>query len=217
MGFKKEQDLVNSLKWRYAVKQFDPTRKIPAETWQALEQALVLTPSSYGLQPWKFLIITNQALREKLVPHSWNQRQVTDCSHLVVFLTKLKMTSADIRVWIEQLAKVRGTSPEQLTAYEKMMRSDIIEGPRSQHASDWAARQSYIALGNLMTCAATLLVDTCPMEGFIPEKYDEILELKNTGWTTTVLCPCGYRSIDDKASKMIKVRFDAPQMIEHIL
>jgi len=215
MGFKKEAELIQNLKWRYAVKQFDPTRKIPDETWAALEQSLVLTPSSYGLQPWKFLIITNQALREKLVPHSWNQRQVADCSHLVVMLAKTRVSTADVRAWVEQIAQVRGGSADQLSAYEKMMVGDIVEGPRAQHASEWAARQVYIALGQLMLAAASLNIDTCPMEGFVPAKYDEILELAGTDWTTTVLCPCGYRSRDDKNSKRIKVRFDAPQVIEH--
>ena len=216
MGYKKEAELLQTLKWRYAVKQFDASRKIPAETWQALEQSLVLTPSSYGLQPWKFLIITNQDLHEKLVPHAWNQRQVADCSHLVVMLSKTNINSADIDVWIKQISNVRGTSTEQLSSYRNMMTGDIVSGPRSKYAAEWAARQVYIALGQFMLAAASLNIDTCPMEGFIPEKFDEILELKGTDWTTTVICPCGYRSIDDKYAKTIKVRFDAPQVIEHI-
>ena len=216
MGFKKEAELIQNLKWRYAVKQFDPTRKIPDETWAAIEQSLVLTPSSYGLQPWKFLIITNQALREQLVPHSWNQRQVADCSHLVVMLAKTRVSTADVRSWVEQIAQVRGGSNDQLSTYEKMMVGDIVEGPRAQYVSEWAARQVYIALGQLMLAAASLNIDTCPMEGFTPAKYDEALELAGTDWATTVLCPCGYRSVNDKYAKTIKVRFDAPQIIEHI-
>ncbi len=215
MGYKKEVELIQSLKWRYAVKQFDAAKKIPEETWKALEDALVLTPSSYGLQPWKFLVITNQALREKLVPHSWNQRQVADCSHLVAILTKTKIDSNDINAWVARLAEVRGTTPEQLAAYRQMMLGDIVEGPRAQYAADWAARQAYIALGNLMTSAALLSIDTCPMEGFVPAKYDEILGIQHSKWTTTVLCPCGYRSLDDKNAKAIKVRFDTKKIIEH--
>lgn len=216
MAFKKEIELVQSLKWRYAVKRFDPSKKIAAETWKALEDALILTPSSYGLQPWKFLVITNQALREKLVPHSWNQKQVADCSHLVAILTKTKIDTADIDAWIARLAEVRGGTPEQLAGYRQIMLSDLIEGPRAQYAADWAARQAYIALGNLMTSAALLSIDTCPMEGFVPAKYDEILGIQHSEWTTTVLCPCGYRSSDDKNSKMIKVRFDSKKLIEQI-
>ncbi len=214
MGFKKEAELVQSLKWRYAVKQFDASKKIPPETWKALEEALILTASSYGLQPWKFLVITNQELREKLVPHSWNQRQVADCSHLVVFLTKTKVDAADIDAWVNRLAEVRGTSADQLAGYRSIMLGDIVEGPRAQYSADWAARQAYIALGNLMTSAATLSIDTCPMEGFVPAKYDETLGIQHSEWTTTVLCPCGYRSQDDKNAKMIKVRFSSQRLIE---
>ncbi len=216
MSFKKEHELIQSLKWRYAVKQFDAARKIPAETWQALEQALILSPSSYGLQPWKFFVITNQELREQLVPHSWHQRQVADCSHLVVMASKIKITVEDVDEWIARLAKVRGTPPEHLSSYRGMMITDLVEGPRAQNTGDWAARQVYLALGNFLTSAAALSIDACPMEGFLQDKYDEILLLKNSGWTTTVLCPCGYRSPTDKSAQMIKVRFDSKQIIEHL-
>lgn len=215
MGFKKELELVQSLKWRYAVKQFDPARKIPAETWKALEESLVLTPSSYGMQPWKFLVITNQELREKLVPHSWNQRQVADCSHLVVMLSKTRVSSGDVDALIARTREIQGGSEERLLFYQKMIVSDIVEGPRAQYSGEWAARQAYIALGQLMLAAATLGVDTCPMEGFVPAKYDEILELEGTGWTTTVLCPCGYRAATDLYAKLPKVRFESSKIIEH--
>ena len=215
MGFKKEAELIQSLKWRYATKQFDATKKIPAETWKAIEESLVLTPSSYGMQPWRFLVITDQALREKLVPHSWNQRQVADCSHLVVMLSEVRVSNADVDALISRIAEIRGGSVDQLAGYKKMIASDIVEGPRAQHSGEWAARQVYIALGQLMLAAATLNIDTCPMEGFVPAKYDEVLGLEGTGWTTTVLCPCGYRSIDDKYAKLPKIRFDEKTVITH--
>ncbi|HCM43102.1 MAG TPA: NAD(P)H-dependent oxidoreductase [Candidatus Omnitrophica bacterium] len=215
MGYKKEQELIQSLKWRYATKQFDASRKIPEETWQAIEESLVLTPSSYGMQPWKFLVITDQALREQLVPHSWNQRQVADCSHLVVMLSETRVSAADVDALIARTAEIRGTPHEKLAGYRKIILSDIVEGPRAQYSGEWAARQVYIALGQLMLAAATLSVDTCPMEGFVPAKYDEVLGLEGTGWTTTVLCPCGYRSADDKNAKLPKVRFDAKSIITH--
>lgn len=213
MGFKKELELIQSLKWRYAVKQFDPSRKIPEETWKALEESLILTPSSYGMQPWKFLVITDQALREQLVPHSWNQRQVADCSHLVVMLAEIRVSASDVDRLIARTAEIRGGTTEQLAGYRKVITKDIIEGPRAQHSGEWAARQVYIALGQLMLAAAMLNVDTCPMEGFVPAKYDEILGLEGTGWTTIVLCPCGYRSADDKHAKLPKVRYNAATVI----
>lgn len=215
MGYKKEAELIQSLKWRYATKKFDPARKIPDETWKAIEESLVLTPSSYGMQPWKFLVITDPALREQLVSHSWNQRQIADCSHLVVMLSETRVSAADVDNLIARIAEIRGTPAEKLAAYKKIILSDIVEGPRAQHSGEWAARQVYIALGQLMLAAATLNVDTCPMEGFVPAKYDEILGLEGTGWTTTVLCPCGYRSIDDQSAKLPKVRYDARSIITH--
>lgn len=216
MGFKKEIELLQSLKWRYAVKAFDPARKIPDETWKAIEESLTLTPSSYGMQPWKFIVITNQELKESLVPHSWNQRQVADCSHLLVMLSKLKVSEDDVDTLISRTAEIRGSSAEQLAPYKKMITSDIIEGPRARYSSEWAARQVYIALGQLMLATATLNVDACPMEGFVPSKYDEILKLDGTGWTTTVLCPCGYRTHDDKYAKLPKVRYDSSKVIERL-
>ena len=116
---------------------------------------------------------------------------------------------------ISRIAEIRGGSVDQLAGYKKMIASDIVEGPRAQYSGEWAARQVYIALGQLMLAAATLNVDTCPMEGFVPAKYDEVLNLEGTGWTTTVLCPCGYRSIDDKNAKLPKIRFDAKTVITH--
>lgn len=216
MGYKKELELVQSLKWRYAVKKFDSKRKIPDETWRALEESLILTPSSYGMQPWKFLVITDQVLREKLVPHSWNQRQVADCSHLLVFLSESRVSASDVDALIARIAEIRGSTPAQLAAYRKMILSDIVEGPRAQYSGEWAARQVYIALGQLMLAAALLSIDTCPMEGFVPAKYDELLGLEGTGWTTTVLCPCGYRDVDDHYAKLPKVRFDSQRLIQRL-
>jgi nitroreductase len=208
------EELLRVLRWRYATKKFDPAKKIPAATWNALEQALILSPSSYGLQPWKFLILTDPKLREKLVPHSWNQRQVADASHLVVFAVKKKISAADVDAWVTRMAEAQDMEPEKLNGYRGMMIQDVVEGPRSRWAEEWAVRQAYIALGNFMTSAAFLGVDTCPMEGFIPEKYDEILGLADEGLRTAVLCPAGYRSAEDKYAAQPKIRFASERLIE---
>jgi len=208
-------ELLAALNWRYATKVFDPTQKIPAATWSALEESLVLTPSSYGLQPWKFLIIQDKELREQLVPHSWRQRQVADCSHLVVMATKRIMTEADIDANLMRIAEVRGGTPDALAGFRKMLIGDVITGERSQYITVWAKMQAYIALGQFMAAAALLGIDTCPMEGFIPEKYDEILGLEAVGLTTAVLCPAGYRSADDRYASLPKVRFKSSDVIEH--
>ena len=194
------EQLLKSFKWRYATKKFDPERKISNELWAALEETLVLTPSSYGLQPWKFFVITNQELKEQLLPASYNQRQVVDCSHLVVFAGQLNVTVEDVDKLIDTIEKVQGRSKEALAGYRGMMIGDIVEGPRSEDTAGWSKLQCYIALGNLMTAAGLLGVDACPMEGFVPAKYDEALGLADKGLTTAVLCPLGYRDADDKLS-----------------
>ncbi|MGZ3789671.1 MAG: NAD(P)H-dependent oxidoreductase [Bacteriovorax sp.] len=211
----KPEKLIESLEWRYATKQFDATKKINQKTWETLERALILSPSSYGLQPWKFIVVQDQAIKEKLRAFSWNQSQVTDCSHLVVFAIKEKLDEAHIDHYIHQIAKVRDLPASSMEGYKKMMMGDLVTGPRSHAISEWAARQTYIALGNFMTAAAVIGVDTCPLEGIDPLKYDEILGLAGSGWKVVVACPAGFRSHDDKYSSTKKVRFDAKDVIIH--
>ncbi len=207
--------LLESLHWRYATKKFDASKKIDKKTWSALEEVLILSPSSYGLQPWKFIIIENQEIKDKLKSVSWNQSQVSDCSHHVVFAVKEKMDEAHIEHFIKQMAKVRGIDATSLEGYKKIMVGDLVNGPRGQMSAEWAARQAYIALGNFMTAAAVIGIDTCPLEGIDTAKYDEILELKGSGWKVVVACPAGYRSIEDKYAETKKVRFDSSDLIIH--
>lgn len=206
--------LLQALHWRYATKVFDPTRAIPSAHWQALEEALVLTPSSYGLQPWKFLVVQDPDLRSALRPHSWNQAQITDCSHLVVMLAKRTITAADADRLVEAIAAARGQQVADLEGYRQMMQVDLIEGPRRLEIERWASNQLYIALGNLMTSAALLGIDTCAIEGFSPAEYDRLLGLEEGDYRTRVVCACGYRSADDKYASLAKVRYPASELIE---
>ena len=206
--------LLAQLNWRYATKKFDPTKRIPDSDWAALEQALILTPTSYGLQPYKFLILTDPALRARLVPASWGQTQPVDCSHYVVFAARAQNTEADVDRYIARMAEVRGAAPEALAGFKKVLMGDVVDGPRGQVALEWAARQAYIALGNFMTSAALVGVDTCPMEGFEPAKYDEILGLPAQGFRAVVACAAGYRAADDKYAALPKVRFPASEIID---
>ena len=208
--------LIKSLNWRYAVKKFDDQKIISPALWQALEESLILTPSSYGLQPWKFIVVTNKEIRKKLTAVSWNQKQVEDCSHLVVFAVKEKIDEAHVQSFVEQMAEVRGVDVASMDGYRKMMIGDVVNGPRGKVAFEWAARQAYIALGNFMTACAVLNVDTCPMEGIDPLKYDELLGLTGSGWRTVVACPAGYRAADDKYASAKKVRFSRETLIQHI-
>ncbi|MCB1230338.1 MAG: NAD(P)H-dependent oxidoreductase [Verrucomicrobiae bacterium] len=209
-------EIIDRLKWRYATKQFDPEKPIGEADWSTLEEALILTPSSYGLQPWKFFVITNQDLKESLVASAYNQRQVADCSHLVVMAVRTKMTEDDIDRLIDFTAEVRGIDREKLASYRHVMVGDIVHGPRSHDATGWAKLQAYIALGNFMTVAAMMGIDTCPMEGFMPPAFDEALDLEEKGYTTAVLCPAGYRKADDRYATLAKVRYPREEMIQHL-
>jgi nitroreductase len=209
------ETLLEALQWRYATKMFDPERIIPDPIWSALEQTLVLTPSSYGLQPWKFLVIQNPELRQQLRPHSWNQSQITDCSHLVVLLSQRSIEAVDADRLIQAIAEARAVEPSSLDSYRNMIQIDLIDGPRRQIIERWSSNQVYIALGNLITAAALLSIDTCAIEGFSPPDYDKILQLEDTNYRSSVVCACGYRSAADKYASLAKVRYSATDLIEH--
>lgn len=209
-------ELLQQLTWRYATKKFDPTKSIPEEAITALTSSLVLTPSSFGLQPWHFLIIRDPSIREELLPNSWGQAQVTECSHFVVLAAKSETTEADIDNFLDRTVAVRGGQIDQLNPYRDMMigfTKNMDEAERLQ----WAKLQTYIALGQLMTCAAVLGIDACPMEGINPAEYDRILKLPEKGYTTSVACALGYRADDDKYSSAPKVRFEEDEVVSLLL
>lgn len=207
--------LLASLEWRYATKAFD-TRKLPDATWAALEESLRLAPSSYGLQPWKFIVVNDPALRAKLRPVSWNQSQVTDASHLVVFARRTEVTEADVNEFFNQMVSERGADAAKLEPYRQMMIGGVVKGKDAAGQKEWAARQLYIALGQLMGAAAAMAIDTCALEGIDPAAYDEILGLKGTGYEVVVACAVGYRSSEDKYAGMKKIRFPAARVIRRV-
>lgn len=206
-------ELISALNWRYATKQFDPAKKISEETWSTLEKTLVLTPSSFGLQPWKFLVIETPELREKLLGHSWGQKQVIQASHLVVFAVIKNVCEAHIDNYLKLQAEVQGKPVESLAGYRKVIVQHL--GQFSEAARlEWAEKQAYIALGNFMTASAVLGVDVCPMEGFMRAKYDEVLGLEAQGLTSAVVATAGYRSETDKYAQSPKVRFHFSEIVE---
>lgn len=208
--------LLGALQRRYATKKFDPNRKIPAETWSSLEQALILSPSTYGLQPWKFIVVHNDAaLRQKLSAAAYGQTQPLDCSHFVVFTLKKGVDAAAVDHFVGRIAQVRGTKPEALKGYRDIMVGSIDRARQGGYLDVWMSRQVYIALGNFMTSAALLGVDTCPMEGLDPAKFDEILGLAEQGYTTLCACAAGYRAADDKYATAPKVRFPATEVVAY--
>ncbi len=214
MSHQNISELLKSLEWRYATKVFDANQKIPADVWGALEKSLVLTPTSYGLQPYHFLVVQDAAKRAALLPNSWGQKQVVDCSHFIVFTARTEMKEADVDRFIQRSAAVRGVPAESLAAYRGMMLGDVVNGPRGKTAHEWAARQCYIALGNLMTAAAVLGVDACPMEGINPPEYDKILGLAGTGYKTVVALALGYRAAADKYASLAKIRYETAELVK---
>jgi nitroreductase len=208
--------VVQALSWRYACKKFDPARKIAAADWRAIEQALLLAPSSYGLQPWKFLVIDDPVLREKLMHASWNQRQVLDASHYVVLAAKRHVERADGERWIARLAEARGVPVEALAGLAKALAHFADSPPAHVEHAAWSAKQTYIALGFAMLTAATLGIDTVAMEGFEPAKYDELLGLAPRGYRAVCGLALGYRASDDKYASTPKARYPLEQVIEHV-
>ena len=169
----------------FQTKQFDTTKKIDDETIHALLESLRLSPSSFGLQPWKFLVITNQAVKESLKEHSWNQSQVADCSHLIVHCARKNMPNEYIAEYIQDIATTRSAPLEALDAYKQMMQGTVASRTPAEIAA-WNARQVYITQGFLMLSAAMLGIDSCPMEGFSAAKYDEILKLESSDYTARI-------------------------------
>jgi nitroreductase len=208
------QLVLQQLKWRYATKQFDPSKKIPDDIWHALEQSLVLTPSSFGMQPWKFIVVRNPETRQALLAHSWKQTQVVDASHLVVLAIKKNMNDSDVDRYLARTATVQGAPLESLEGFGKIIKG-FMANPKMD-VDGWATRQVYIALGQLMVAAAMLGVDACPMEGIVPPKYDEVLGLADQGYAAVLACPVGYRAADDKYAAKPKVRFETAEVIQYV-
>ena len=208
--------LLAQLNWRYATKQFDTNRKISAPDWAALEEALLLTASSGGLQPWKFIVVTDPALRTRLRPASYGQAQVTDASHLVVFASKNNVSEADVDAHIKHVAEVQDAPIEALGPLRGMLLGGIVNAQDETARNAWARNQAYIALGNLLTSAALLGIDACPMEGFDRAQYDEILGLKAKGYAAAVIATLGYRSPADKYAAAPKVRFAKEQVFINV-
>jgi nitroreductase len=201
------------LAWRYATKRFDPTKKISHKDWHTLEESLRLSPSSFGLQPWRFLVIKTPEVRKQLQPNSWNQPQVVDASHLIVIAAKKDVTHLDVDTFLASISETRNVPVAALQDYGNMMKG-FLDNLVAQGACEaWSTRQAYLALGMLLSTAALLKIDTCPLEGINPTAYDEILKLHESGYSTKVACALGYRSSEDAAASYTKVRYPRAEMV----
>lgn len=196
---------IENQNWRYATKKFDATKKISAEDLEILKEAIRLSTSSYGLQPYKVFIIEDPAIREALKPASWNQSQITEASQLVVFANYTKLDETVINNYIERISKTREVPTEAIQGYGDFMKSKIL-GLTPEQQAIWTSKQTYLALGNLINAAAELKIDATPMEGFEPEKYNDVLNLNALNLNASLVATIGYRHEEDANQHVKKVR-----------
>lgn len=208
--------IVDALQWRYACKKFDPGKIIPEDTFQRILQALNLTPTSMGMQLMKFLVVQNTEVRKALVPHAYNQHQITDCSHLLVLCRESHVTQDFIDEYVNRSARIRNqdVNSSKIKGFKKMLESANLMSENDR--VKWMSSQVYIALGVLLTTCAVEQVDACPMEGFVPQEFDRILKLRKKGLKSIVVVPLGYRHEEDPYQHLPKVRRELDTIVEYI-
>ncbi|MEH6706135.1 NAD(P)H-dependent oxidoreductase [Galbibacter orientalis] len=197
--------IINALEWRYAVKKFDSSKFLTEEKLNVLKKAFNLTATSYGLQPVKLLIVSDKKLQKQLRASSWNQAQVEDASHLLIFSIENKIDDVYIKNYFARVKHIRNTPDEILEPFQNFLIEDF-NSKSAEEIKNWAKNQVYLAMGNLLTVCAIEKIDACPMEGFSSEEYDEILDLKSKNLTAVLVLPIGYRAEDDMFAAFKKVR-----------
>ena len=212
---KSEKNIIESLTWRYACKKFDANRKLNKDQIDVLSMAFNLTATSFGLQPLKMLIVKNDALKDALLPHAYFQPQITTCSHLLILCIDTAFDENSIDAYFDLEKDIRGTSEEIVGKFRNQLKT-IYKKKDRQQIDTSAIYQAYISIGTLMTVCAEQQIDSCPMEGFNPVKFDEILELGKKNLRSVLLLPVGYRAEDDIMSSMKKVRKPLDQVIIEI-
>ncbi len=201
--------------WRYATKNFDLKKKVSIEHLELIKKTIQLSVSSFGLQPYNVLIIDNYHVKEQLRAASWDQKQITDASHLFVFCNDVKATPQLVDNYITQTAKTRNIDIMTLKGYGDFIKTQICEkSPDEQF--NWTKHQTYIALANLLAACAELKIDACPMEGFDNERYNNILGLTKRGLNASVIAPIGYRNDADETQHALKVRKPMDTLFEMV-
>lgn len=192
-------------KWRYATKKFDATKKVSDNDLASLKEAIQLSASSFGLQLYKVIIVENPEIRAQLQPASWGQTQIVDASHLLVFANQTKFDDTDVDAYISNATKTRNLPEGSLSGFGDYMKGALANMPEDLRPN-WTAKQTYIALSNLLNAAAELKIDVTPIEGFIPTQYNEILGLDKLNLNAVVVAAVGYRHIEDDTQHYAKVR-----------
>ena len=208
--------LIEPFKWRYATKKFDPTKKVDDKTLDSILEAIRLAPTSSGLQPFKVFVITNQELKNKIVPIAYGQEIVADCSHLIVFAAWDNYTEERIEHIYDIITEERKLAKDRYDAYKDRLKANYLN--RDAHLNfEHAAKQTYIAMGFAMAEAAVQKVDSTPMEGFNHEDLDKLMELEKQDLKSVLLLPIGYRDEEnDWLLKLKKVRHPKSEFISYI-
>jgi nitroreductase len=207
---------IDSLNWRYATKKFDPTKKLSTSQINTLKEAFNLTATSYGLQPIKLVVIQNDDLRKQLLPFSWNQQQIVQASHVLVICVQDDFSSQEVENYFKLVKKVRNTPDAVLNPFKEFLAAEIDKKTKEE-IGVWNKNQAYLALGNLLTVCAVEQIDACPMEGFVPEKYDTLLDLKSKNLHSVLVLPVGFRAEDDAMKDLLKVRKNIEDSIIEIV
>ena len=207
--------IIKNLEWRYATKKFDATKLLSDSQINTLKKAFNLTATSYGLQPIKMVVVHNKEIQKELVKHSWNQQQIVQASHVLVLCIQKNMSSDDVENYFSLVKKIRNTPDKILDQFKNYLKNDF-ETKSEETIHSWMKNQAYIALGNLMTVAASENIDSCPMEGFIPEKYDALLNLGKHNLKSVLVLPVGFRAEDDFMKDLKKVRKNTDEVIIEI-
>lgn len=207
--------IVEDLNWRYAVKKYDPTKKLTDEQLNVIKESLRLVPTSYGLQPLKYLIIEDPELRSKLQVASYGQTQVKDASHLIVLCSYLDVYDDHVDTYMKNIVQIREVTLESTAQFGDYIKQ-VVSKLSQKEKEEWNSKQAYIALGQLMHTCATMRIDATPMEGFDSNRYNEILGLKEKNLKATLVCAIGYRSEEDAAQHRKKVRRMHEELFETI-
>lgn len=208
-------DSIERLEWRYAVKKFDSEETLTEEQIDRLIRAFNLTATSYGLQPIRLVVLENKEIQQALVPHTYGQKQVAQASHVLVICIETRIDKEYITQYFERVKTIRGTSDQILSSFK----NELVENFEEKHTEEirqWATNQAYLAMGNLLTVCAMEKIDACPMEGFVPSAYDEVLELQSRHLSSVLVLPVGKRAEDDMFQAMKKVRRDLRESIIQI-
>lgn len=206
---------LDALNWRYATKKFDPSKKLNEEQLNLITESLRLSPSSYGLQPWKFVLVNNPEIRTKLREAAWNQPQITDASHLIILSVRTDIDEAFVDTYMRSIAKTRAVPVESLSGFADMIKGSL-KGRTPEEIKNWGTHQVYLALGVALSTAAANGIDACPIEGFNSVQFDTILDLKSKKIESKVLLALGFRDESDESIHYTKSRFDTNEVVEDI-